>query len=56
MHQNFILYTTSCESRQLGSFAQPEAFNGFDQANRPDGDQVLQILAGIVEFLDDMGD
>ncbi|MNC79325.1 hypothetical protein D3C75_1317740 [compost metagenome] len=56
MHQDFILYTASRESRQLGSFAQPEAFNGFNQANRPDGDQVLEIFSGVVEFLDDMGD
>jgi hypothetical protein len=54
MHKDFIFEKPGRKCCQLGAFAGLEAFDGLDEANGADGDQILQIFAGIIEFFDDM--
>jgi hypothetical protein len=54
MHQDLVLNTASCKRRQFRSFVGGKGFDRLDQPNCADGDQVLQIFSGVIEFFDDM--
>ncbi|MNP69846.1 hypothetical protein D3C76_1659990 [compost metagenome] len=55
MHQDFVFNTTRGEGSQLRPLIRRKGFDGLDQPDGADGDQILQVLSGIVELLDDVG-
>jgi len=54
VHQDLILNTASGKSSQLRPLVRTVAFNGFDESDRSDGDQILHILTGVIEFFEVM--
>jgi hypothetical protein len=41
-------------AKVANSFVWGKRFNRFDQPNRADGDEILQILSCVIEFFDDV--
>jgi len=56
MHQNLVLDAARGEGGKLRPLAGLEALDCLDQSDRADRDEVFDVFAGIVEFLDDVGD
>jgi hypothetical protein len=54
VHQYLTFYTPCGKSRQLWPLVRAIALDGFDQANGADGDEILHIFTGIVEFFEDV--
>lgn len=52
MHKYFVFDTTSGEGREFGAFSRLETLNRLNQSDSPDRDQILEVFAGVVEFLD----
>jgi hypothetical protein len=52
MHKYVAFDTTCGEGRELRAFARLEAFDGFDQADGADRDQILEVLTRIIELFD----
>lgn len=55
-HQKFVVDTACSISRKPCAACVVKGVDGFDKADGPDGDQILQIFPGILVFLCDMGD
>ncbi|MNL42747.1 hypothetical protein D3C87_1652240 [compost metagenome] len=55
VHQDFVFNTTRGEGSQLRPLIRREGFDGLNESDGADGDQILQVLSGIVKLLDDMG-
>ncbi|MNN75570.1 hypothetical protein D3C81_1918860 [compost metagenome] len=54
VHQYLILNTSCRKSSQLCPFTLTKALDCLDQSNRADGDEILKVLACVIEFLDNM--
>ena len=55
-HQKFVVDTACCVGRKPCAACVVKGVDGFDKADGPDGDQILQIFPGILVFLCNMGD
>jgi len=50
MHQDFIFDTAGGISSQLGAFFMVVGVDCLDQADGPDGDQIIVVLSGTVKL------
>ena len=55
-HQKFVVDTACSVGRKPCTACVVKGVDGFDKADGPDGDQILQIFPGILVFLCNMGD
>lgn len=55
-HQKFVVDTACSVGRKPCTACVVKGADGFDKADGPDGDQILQIFPGILVFLCNMGD
>lgn len=55
-HQKFVVDTACSVGRKPCAACVVKGVDGFDKADGPDGDQILQIFPGILIFLCNMGD
>lgn len=55
-HQKFVVDTACSIGRKPCAACVVKGVDGFDKADGPDGDQILQIFPGILIFLCNMGD
>lgn len=55
-HQKFVIDTACSIGRKPCAACVVKGVDGFDKADGPDGDQILQIFPGILIFLCNMGD
>ena len=55
-NEDVVLDAPGRIGRKPGSLILVERLDALDEPDRPDGDQVLRVLAAAVKFLDDVGD